>query len=176
VQLIDTPRIESNDFQAAMDPATILSVVATSSKLAKTAWDLGEALYTFTKNARIVNKTLAALTQQTKAVIYPCELLTVFLEGVKSDIERHLEWAATQHGIQLDSTLLVVQHQLQGCNETLELLCKSTEGIRGSDSNSAKKAWATFKLGLQKDQMQECRSQLSLHLTALNTSRHILSW
>jgi hypothetical protein len=159
-----------------MDPVTILSVVATSSKLAKTAWDLGEALYTFTKSARVVNKTLAALTQQTKAIIYPCELLAIFLEGVKYDIERHPDWAATQHGMQLDSTLLVVQHQLQGCNDTLELLCRSTEGIRCDDSSSAKKAWATFKLNLQRDHMQECCSQLSMHPIALNTSLHILSW
>jgi glycerate-2-kinase len=159
-----------------MDPVTILSVVATSSKLAKTAWDLGEALYTFTKNARIVNKTLANLVEQARVVRDPCELLAVFLEGFKSDVECHPEWAATRHGTQLDSTLLVVQRQLQGCNDTLELLCRSTEGIRGSDSNSAKKAWATFKLSLQKDHMQEYRSQLSLHLTALNTSLNILSW
>jgi ankyrin repeat protein len=158
-----------------MDPVTILSVVATSSKLAKTAWDLGEALYTFTKSARVVNKTLAALTQQTKAIIYPCELLAVFLEGVKYDIERHPDWAATQHGMQLDSTFLVVQHQLQGCNDTLELLCRSTEGIRCDDSSSAKRAWATFNLNLQRDHMQECRSQLSMHLIALNTSLHILT-
>jgi hypothetical protein len=159
-----------------MEPATVLSVVAASSKLARTAWDLGEALYTFTKEARIINKTLANLVEQARAVRDPCELLAVFLEGVKNDVESHPEWAATQHGTQLSSTLLVVQRQLQGCHDTLEHLRKSTEGIRASDTNSAKKAWATFKINLQKDSMRECRSQLSMHLTALNTSLHILSW
>jgi hypothetical protein len=159
-----------------MDPVTILSVVATSSKLAKTAWDLGEALYTFTKEARIINKTLADLVEQARAVRDPCELLAVFLEGIKHDVESHPEWAVTQHGTQLSSTLLVVQRQLQSCDESLEHLRKSTEEIRASDTNSAKKAWATFRLNLQKDSMRECRSQLSIHMTALNTSLHILNW
>jgi hypothetical protein len=159
-----------------MDPATILSVVAASSKLAKTAWDLGEALYTFTKEARVINKTLANLVEQVRAVRDPCELLAAFLEGIKHDVEGHPEWAATQHGTQLSGTLLVLQRQLRGCDDSLEHLRKSTEGIRASDTNSAKKAWATFRFSLQKESMRECRSQLSMHLTALNTSLHILNW
>jgi hypothetical protein len=176
VQLFWIQRTESDSFQIPMDPATILSVVATSSKLAKTAWDLGEALYTFAKDARIINKTLANLVEQVRAVRDPCELLAAFLEGIKHDVEGHPEWVATQHGAQLSGTLVVMQRQLQGCDDLLEHLRKSTEGIRASDTNSAKKAWATFKLNLQKDSMRECRSQLSMHLTALNTSLHIPNW
>lgn len=47
-----------------MDPATILSVTATCAKIAKIAWDLGEALYAFTKNAKVINKTLNSLIEQ----------------------------------------------------------------------------------------------------------------
>lgn len=46
-----------------MDPATILSANSTRAKIAKTGWDLGEALYTFTKDARGINKTLASLIE-----------------------------------------------------------------------------------------------------------------
>lgn len=159
-----------------MDPATILSVVATSSKLAKTAWDFGEVLYTFAKDAKIINKTLSALIAQVRAVREPCELLALFLDGVKDDLEVHPHWVATRHGMQLSDTMKVVQRQLDGCDRTLDSLFKSTEGIRGSDKNAAKKAWATFKLNLRKDTMKECRSQLDLRLAALNTTLHIMTW
>jgi hypothetical protein len=122
VRLFWIQRTESDGFQTAMDPATTLSVVATSSKLAKTAWGLGEALYTFTKDARIINKTLANLVEQVRAVRDPCELLAAFLESIKHDVEGHPEWAATQHGAQLSGTLVVVQRQLQGCDDSLEHL------------------------------------------------------
>ena len=39
-----------------MDPATILSVIATSAKLAKSSWDPGEALYAFTKDAIVLDR------------------------------------------------------------------------------------------------------------------------
>ncbi|KAM0708453.1 hypothetical protein Q7P35_005105 [Cladosporium inversicolor] len=111
-----------------MDPATILSVVATSSKLAKTAWDFGEVLYTFAKDAKIINKTLSALIAQVRAVREPCELLALFLDGVKDDLEVHPHWVATRHGMQLSDTMKVVQRQLDGCDRTLDSLFKSTEG------------------------------------------------
>lgn len=158
-----------------MDPATILSVTATSAKIAKTGWDLGEALYTFTKDAKVINKTLASLIEQARAVRDPCELLSVFLKGIQQDLEAHPEWALAHHGTQLDNTLKVVQRQLEGCGSTLDDLCKSTEGIC-SGNVAAKKAWAAFKFNLCKESMREHRSQLSVHLTALNTSLHILSW
>ena len=159
-----------------MDPATILSVTATCAKIAKTAWDLGEALYTFTRDAKVINKTLSALIEQSRAVRDPCELLAGFLEGVGQDIVAHPAWATTCHGAQLGNTLRVLQRQLTGCEATLESLCKTTEGIRSTDTASAKKAWATFKFNLCKESMLEHRAQLSLHLTALNTSLHILTW
>ena len=159
-----------------MEPTAILSAVAASSKLAKTAWDLGEALYTFTKDAKIINKTLSALIAQVRAVREPCELLALFLDGVKDDLETYPHWAATRHGMQLSDTTKVVQRQLEACNHTLDALSKSTEGIRGSDKNAAKKAWATFKFNLQKDTMKECRSQMAMHLAALNTTLHIMNW
>lgn len=159
-----------------MDPATILSVAATCAKIAKTAWDLGEALYTFTKDAKVINKTLNSLIEQSRAVRDPCELLAVFLKAVGQDLDAHPTWATTCHGMQLGNTLKVLQRQLDGCEATLESLCKSTEGICSTDTASAKKAWATFKFNLCKESMREHRSQLSVHLTALNTSLHILSW
>jgi hypothetical protein len=161
---------------SAMDPATILSVTATCGKVAKTAWDLGEALCTFTKDAKVINKTLNSLIEQSRAVRDPCELLAVFLKSVSQHVDAHPAWAATCHGMQLGNTLKVLQRQLIGCEDTLESLSKSTEGICSTDTASAKKAWATFKFDLRKDSMREHRSQLSVHPTALNISLHIFSW
>lgn len=159
-----------------MDPATILSVTATCAKIVKIAWDLGEALYAFTKNAKVINKTLNSLIEQFRAVRDPCELLAVFLKGVGQDVDAHPAWATTCHGMQLGNTLKVLQRQLHGCEAPLESLCKSTEGTCSTNTASAKKAWASCQFNLCKEATREYRSQLSVHLTALKTSLHILSW
>jgi len=159
-----------------MDPATILSVIATSAKLAKSSWDLGEALYTFTKDAIIIDTTLQNLVNETRAVQSPCKLLVKLLEYIKADIDSHPEMAATKHETQLVSTLEVLACQLIACEATLDRLRQATEGIRSNNANAAKKAWAAFKLNLRRETMKESRSQLSMHLTALNTSLNVLNW
>jgi hypothetical protein len=126
-----------------MDPGAILSVTATCAKIAKTAWNVGKALYTFTKDPKIMNKTLNSLIEQSRAVRDPCELLAVFLKGDGQDVNAHPAWATTCHGKQLGNTLKVLQRQLDSCEATLESLCKSTEGICSTDTASANKAWAT---------------------------------
>lgn len=97
-------------------------------------------------------------------------------QGYPAGPDAHLGWVFTHHGTQLDNTLKVVQRQLVGRDSTLDDLCKSTEGIRSSNTVAAKKAWAAFKFNLCKESMREHRAQLAVHLAALNTSLHILSW
>jgi hypothetical protein len=123
-----------------MDPATILSVIATSAKLAKSSWDLSEALYTFTKDAIVIDTTLQVLVNETRAVQSPCTLLVGLLEHIKADIDLHPDTAATKHGTQLINTLPVLANQLVDCEATLGRLREATEGICSNNTNAAKKA------------------------------------
>ena len=159
-----------------MDPATILSVIATSAKLAKSSWDLGEALYAFTKDAIVIDTTLRELVNETRAVQCPCDLLVGLLEDIKADIDSHPERAATKHGTKLIDTLPKLASQLAHCEATLDRLRQGVEGIRSNNKNAAKKAWAAFRLNLRREMMRENRSQLSMHLNALNTSLSTINW
>jgi ankyrin repeat protein len=80
IEFNSSNQYQSSPFTTPMDPATILSVTVTCAKVAKIAWDVSEALYNFTKDAKVINKTLNSLTDQSRAVRDPCELLAVFLD------------------------------------------------------------------------------------------------
>lgn len=59
-----------------MDPIVAFGVAGTSARLATTAWNTGEALSAFIKNAKTVDQTLIALTAQSQAIGELCELIT----------------------------------------------------------------------------------------------------
>lgn len=48
---------------APMDPVSIISTASASARLAKAGWEVGETLFNFAKDAKVVNQTLAALAK-----------------------------------------------------------------------------------------------------------------
>lgn len=161
---------------APMDPISIVSIASFSARLAKAAWDTGEALFNFTKDSKVVNQTLAALARQARAVKDPCELIDAFLRGIEEELNSQPAWVRTRHGQQLANVMSAIQRQLTDCEETLERLRDSTQGVCGGGAvRGAGKAWMQLKLNISKEVMIETRSQLALHLVALNTSLQILN-
>lgn len=159
-----------------MDPVTIISVIATSARLAKASWDLGEALCTFAKDATIIDTTLQNLVSEAKAVQFPCQLLNKLLQDMQTDFDRHSETDATRYDIDLEDTLPMLARQLLDFEITLDRLRQATEGICTRNTSSAKRAWSTIKLNLRRETTRESRSQLSIHLAAMNACLHILTW
>jgi hypothetical protein len=161
---------------APMDPVSIISIANFSARLAKTAWEAGETLFNFTKDAKVVNQSLAALARQARAVKDPCELIDAFLQSIEEELSTQPAWVRTRHGQQLGNVMSAIQRQLAGCEETLEQLRNSTQNICGDGvARGAGKAWMQSKLNMSKEMMNETRSQLALHMVALNTSLQILN-
>lgn len=161
---------------APMDPVSIISIASFSARLAKAAWEAGETLFNFTKDAKVVNQSLAALARQARAVKDPCELIDAFLRGIEEELSIQPAWVRTRRGQQLGNVMSAIQRQLAGCEETLEELRSNTRGICGDGAvRGAGKAWMQFKLNMSKEMMIETRSQLALHMVALNTSLQILN-
>lgn len=159
-----------------MDPIALICITGFSARLAKTAWEMGETLFNFTKDARVVNQTLAALARQARAVKDPCELIETYLHGIEEELNQHPTWVRTRHGKHLANVVSAIERQLTGCEETLTQLRASTEGICGSGTvRGAGRAWVQLKLNMSKEVMIETRSQLALHMAALNTSLQILN-
>jgi hypothetical protein len=156
-----------------MDPIMALGVAGTSARLATTAWNTGEILSTFIKNAKTVDQTLIALAAQSHAVEGLCELIAAVLQERKQRLGACPDPTCTRNGKQLGNVLHLIEEQLTECEETLQRLCRSTQGIKFDNRRLAEKTWAQLKLNLSKELMVETRSQLSLHLLALNTSLQI---
>ena len=159
-----------------MDPIAIVSLAGFSAKIAKTAFDTGETLFNFAKEAKVVNRTFASLARQARAVKDPCELIDAYLRGIEDDLNTQPALVRTRRGKHFANILAAVERQLNDCEETLGQLRASTEDIcRGGQVRGAGKAWAQLKLNLSRETMNETRSQLALHMTALNTSLQILA-
>lgn len=159
-----------------MDPVSIVSIASFSAKLAKAAWDAGETLFNFTKDAKVVNQTLAALARQARAVKDPCELIDAFLRGIEEELRTQPAWVRTRRGQQLGNVMSAIHRQLADCEATIEHLRYNTQGICGDNvARGAGKAWMQLKLNMSKEVMVETRSQLALHMVALNTSLQILN-
>jgi len=159
-----------------MDPVSIVSLAGFSAKLAKTAFDVGETLFNFAKDAKIVNQTLASLARQARAVKDPCELIDAYLRGIEDDLNNQPALIRTRRGKQFTNVLAAIERQLNDCEETLRQLRSSTDEIFGGGAvRGAGKAWAQLKLNMSREVMNETRSQLALHMTALNTSLQILT-
>jgi hypothetical protein len=156
-----------------MDPIVVLGVAGTSARLATTAWNTGEALSAFIKNAKTVDQTLVALTAQSRAVERLCELIGATLQERKRSLDACPDMTRARNGKQLTHVMHVIESQLAECEQTLQRLCQSTQGIKLGNRRLAERTWAQLKLSFNKELMMEARCQLSLHLLALNTSLQI---
>jgi hypothetical protein len=76
-----------------MDPILVLGVAGTSARLANTAWNTGEVLSNFIKNAKTVDQTLLALTTQSRAVEGLCKLIAAALQEHKESLNGCQEMA-----------------------------------------------------------------------------------
>lgn len=158
-----------------MDPIVIVSLAGFSAVIAKTAFDTGEVLFNYAKEAKIVNQTLASLARQTRAVRDPCDLIDAYLRGIEDDLTTQPALFRTRRARQFANILAAIEHQLRDCKETLMQLRASTENIcNGAPWREAVKARAQLKLNLSREAMNETRSLLALHMTTLNTSLQIL--
>jgi hypothetical protein len=158
-----------------MDPIAILGLAGFGAKTGKTALDTGEMLFESAKEARIVNQTLVSLARQARAVRDPCDLIDAYLRGIEDDLNTQPALNRTRRGRQFACILAAIERQLHDCEETLMRLRASTEDIRsGYPVRGTGKALAQLKLSLSREAMDETRSQLAFHMTALNTSLQIL--
>lgn len=153
-----------------MDPIVAFGIAGTSTRLATAAWNTGEALPAFIKNAKTVDQTLVALAAQSRAIGELCEMITALLQERSHSLYACPKMARARGGKQLADVMHVIESQLAACEHTLERLCQSTQGIKLSNTRLTGRAWAQLKLNLSRELMTETRCQLSLHLLALNAS------
>jgi uncharacterized protein YdhG (YjbR/CyaY superfamily) len=159
-----------------MDPIAIVSLAGFSAEIAKTAFDTGEALFNFAKEAKLVNQTVASLARQARAVKDPCDLIDAYLRGIEDDLTTQPALFRTRRARQFANILAAIERQLRDCKETLRQLRASTDDIcNGDPVRGTRKRWAQSKLALSREAMNETRSRLALHMTALNTSLQLLT-
>lgn len=181
---VDTPRLTNKSRPRAsepqactkiMDPATALAVAGTSSRLAATAWGLGESIFVLLKDAKTVDETLITIATQTRTVRDLCLSIAGLLQRTKPPVNHHSHSDQVFGGKAPTDVVSTIGEQLVNCERTLLFLCKHTRGIRTCNSRQTEKLWAQIKFNLRKEAIVEARAQLSLHLLTLNASLQVLS-
>ncbi|KAK5737927.1 hypothetical protein LTR17_006367 [Elasticomyces elasticus] len=157
-----------------MDPVSALGIATSCSKAAKTAFDVGEGLYTFIRDSRVVNQSIKALHAEVKAVHTVCELIGAHLKGLDAEVRAMTHLERTRRGRDLLDTLRALGELLAGCTDTLSGLASGTSEMRDDNKTVAAKAVAQFKLNWTKEKAAETRSLLSTHMHALNSWLTIL--
>lgn len=158
-----------------MDPATVFGIAGTSIRVAMTACSLGEALFALIKDAKTVDQTLVTLAMQTRTIKELCISIANSVQRVKRGVVSCAYPTRASHGKHIIHVLRIIEEQLVDCEQTLDGLCKSIQGIRIGNTRPTERLWAQIKFNLNKEAMIEARAQLSLHLLTLNTNLQLLS-
>lgn len=153
-----------------MDPLSITSAIGTATKLATSAWDIGEALYSFVQNTRKINKNVNDLADTTKAFGDTCQLVRASLETLKSaysDNQPSLEHLRSE-----DDRLLWtgIQLRLQRSESIIKELQLATAGVQQPRPNFATQAVRQIKLSLSMDEINSIQDRLSVQMSTLSLS------
>lgn len=65
-----------------MDPLTVLKIASVAASTAKAAWDVGEGIYTFCSDVKVVNQTISGLVAEVKALGSACTLVDERLRDI----------------------------------------------------------------------------------------------
>lgn len=74
-----------------MDPVTILKIAGTAATTAKAAWNVGESLYTFCSDVKIIDQTVSNLITEVRALSSACTLFDERLRDIVNDFEAEVK-------------------------------------------------------------------------------------
>ena len=143
-----------------MDPITIASTAGVVAKTAKSAWDIGETLYTFTQNTRTVDETIRALQSEIKSFGDACSLLQSVLGGLKD---------ADKMGIAAPGENFWdnLERATQEYERTVDQLRVVVKDLNGKKEHFALQGWKQLKLNMRRDEIAAIRDRIRSHLSSV---------
>lgn len=148
-----------------MDPLTVLKIASVAASTAKAAWDVGEGIYTFCNDVKVINQTVSGLVAEVKALGSACTLVDERLRDIVKDFENEARrpvadrrelWNCIELQIS-DSQLSVGQ---------VEAALKS---IKEEGSNTFSQAWRQIKLNMKARDIGEARNRIRSQTASLQT-------
>ncbi|KAF7185962.1 hypothetical protein HII31_12835 [Pseudocercospora fuligena] len=146
-----------------MDPLTI---AASSAKIASSAWKVGEGLYHFFHDVKVIDQTVSGLIAEIKALSGACTLVDERLR----DIVQNFDEEATDPKCESRSRLWAcVDAQVADSGKSVKQLEAAIAGLVKDGSNPFAQAWRQVKLNMQAKDIGEARNRIRSHTASLQT-------
>ena len=152
-----------------MDPVSATHIAANALSVAKGAWDIGNALYKFIKDARSIDSTARAFAGETRALAAACNVVSTRLEAIVK--ERDAELGPNDSGSNQHNPLWAcLDSQIIECRETVSQLqvtveCAQQDSTKGTTFLG--QATRQFKLDMKSNEIAELRTRIQSHTSSL---------
>lgn len=149
-----------------MDPLSITTAVISVGKLAKPAWDIGDALRNFIAQAKDVDKTVTELQSEAKGLGNACDVVREQLEELRdhygNDFTQHVRGKAHE-----DPLWTSFSSELAAIKRTMRKFTKTLAGLNEEKSSFVGKAWKQHHLDNKTTEIAELRHRVHAHTGAL---------
>lgn len=148
-----------------MDAVTIFQIASAAASTAQAAWDVGEGLYRFCRDVRVIDQTVHDMVAEVKALASACDLIDVRLRHIVKDLDTN------HHGQRPDRNKLwtCVEAQVIDSRQSVVQLEAALQGIKKESSNKLAQAWRQIKLNMKTKDIAEARNRIRSHTAALQT-------
>ena len=148
-----------------MDPLSILQIAGSAATTAKAAWTVGEALYTFFHDVKVIDQTVGGLVAEIKALSGACTLVDERLR----DIVQNFDHEITKPSESRAKLWACVEAQVVDSQKSVDQLQAAIAGLVKDGSNAFAQAWRQVKLNMQTKDIGEARNRIRSHTASLQT-------
>ena len=143
-----------------MEAIAVISAASTVAQTGKIAWQIGEAIYVFIRDAKVIDETLDALQSEVTSFGDACEMLRTLLSGFSDTEKKHIESEDGQFWAKIDRAI-------REYARTVDQLGDSINTVQNSKSRLFKQGRKQAKLNLKSQDMLIIRRRLSSHLSSV---------
>ncbi|EME48536.1 hypothetical protein DOTSEDRAFT_48990 [Dothistroma septosporum NZE10] len=148
-----------------MDPLSVLQIAGSAATAAKAAWSVGEALYTFCHDVKVIDQTVGGLIAEIKALSSACTLVDERLR----DIVQNFDHEITRPSESRAKLWACVEAQVIDSQKSVDQLQAAVAGLVKDGSNAFAQAWRLVKLNMQTKDIGEARNRIRSHTASLQT-------
>lgn len=149
-----------------MEPVSIASAIVGVSKLAKTAWDVGETLRNFISDTKNVNNTVTDLQSEARGLGKACDVVRKQLEDLRDEYEQELTDRIKGKAHE-DPLWTSFSSELGAIKRTMKRFSRTLAELDGEKSSFTGRAWKQYKLDGKIPEIAELRSRVRSHTAAL---------
>ena len=160
-----------------MDPVSAAHIAGNALSVAKGAWELGQALYTFISDARGIDTTIQGFAGEVRALAAACQVVGNRLEPIVKERDADSTYTGQPSGEE-DPLWACLEGQVSECQETIARLKALIQGLGRDytkDRSFLDQAARQVKLNMKSKEVTEIRSRVQSHTSSLQVMLQVIA-